>query len=74
MGKEVVMLEFAHPIPVKTPLGDGMAIYCTNSGTFCNDVWTVVLNDCRVKHFRTDQLTIERNLTFNLNDERQATL
>lgn len=63
------MLEFTKPIPVKTPLGDGMAIYVVESGTFANDIWTVVLNDCRIKHFRTDQITMERNFTFDLVNE-----
>jgi len=61
-----IMLEFKHPIPVTTELGDGMAIYAVNSGTFSNDVWTIVLHDGRVRHFRTDQLTIEKNLTWNI--------
>jgi hypothetical protein len=60
------MLEFRNPIPVKTELGDGMAIYVTNSGTFANDVWAVVLNDGNIRHFRSDQLKIEKNSTFNI--------
>jgi hypothetical protein len=63
-----MITEFRKPIPVTTPLGDGMAIYATDSGTFANDVWTVALNDCRIRHFRTDQLTIEKNFTFDLNN------
>jgi hypothetical protein len=62
--------EFNNPIPVITPIGEGMAIYVTYSGTFSNDIWTVALNDQRIKHFRTDQLTIERNLTFNLGENK----
>jgi hypothetical protein len=60
------MLEFKNPIPVKTDLGDGMAIYAVNSGSFANDVWTVALNDGTVRHFRTDQITIEKNATWNI--------
>jgi hypothetical protein len=60
------MLEFRNPIPVKTELGDGMAIYVTNSGTFSNDVWAVVLNDGNIRHFRSDQLRVEKNITFNI--------
>lgn len=60
------MLEFRCPIPVKTDKGDGMAIYVTNSGTFANDVWAVALNDGRVMHFRSDQIRIEKNLTFGI--------
>ena len=58
--------EFRNPIPVRTPLGNGMAIYCRDSGTFTNDVWTVALEDCRVRHFRVDQITMEPNATFDL--------
>jgi hypothetical protein len=64
------MLEFTNPIPVKTELGDGMAIYVVNSGTFANDIWTVVLNDGTIRHFRTDQVMIERNATWSINYTR----
>jgi hypothetical protein len=60
------MLEFRKPIPVITDLGDGMAIYVSDSGTFANDVWAVVLNDGTIRHFRSDQLRIEKNSTFNI--------
>jgi hypothetical protein len=61
------MLEFAKPVPVLTDLGRGMAIYASNSGTFANDVWTVVLETGKVRHFRTDQVRVEKNATFNIN-------
>lgn len=66
------MLEFRRPIPVVTPLGDGMALYAADSGTFANDVWTVALADGRVRHFRTDQLTVEKNATWNINTYEPA--
>lgn len=59
------MLFFPDPIPVVTELGKGMAIYAVSNGTFAN-VWTVVLSDQRVRHFRTDQLTVEKNGTWDL--------
>jgi len=60
------MIELRNPIPVKTALGDGMVIYVVNSGTYANDVWTVALNDGRVRHFRTDQIMIEDNATWGI--------
>lgn len=61
------MLEFANPIPVETPLGVGMAIYATNSGTFENDTWTVALcNGGQIRHFTTNQLKVVRNGTFDI--------
>ena len=60
------MIEFRNPIPVKTSLGDGMAIYVVNSGTFANDIWTIVLNDGSIRHFRTDQVKMENNPTWNI--------
>ena len=60
------MIEFKNPLPVTTTLGDGMAIYAANSGTFANDVWTVVLEDGRVRHFRTDQIKMENNFTWDI--------
>jgi hypothetical protein len=66
------MLEFRKPVPVNTPLGDGMAMYVTDSGVFANDVWTVALADGRVRHFRTDQLTLEKNATWNISTNEPA--
>ena len=60
------MMEFKNPIPVKTELGDGMAIYVVNSGTFANDIWTIALNDGTIRHFRTDQVRMEANATWNI--------
>jgi hypothetical protein len=60
------MLEFKNPIPVITELGEGMAIYVTNAGTFANDIWAVVLNNGTVRHFRSDQIRVEKNITFNI--------
>jgi hypothetical protein len=60
------MIELRNPIPVKTELGDGMVIYVVNSGTYANDVWTVALNNGTVRHFRTDQITIEDNATWGI--------
>jgi hypothetical protein len=65
-------LEFSNPMPVKTPLGDGMAIYARDGGTFCNDVWAVVLNNGTIRHFRIDQLVIEKNLTFDIKHESNS--
>lgn len=61
------MLEFKNPIPVVTPLGDGYAIYVSNSGSFENDIWTIVLCDGGdVRHFRTDQIKIHINGTLGI--------
>lgn len=43
-----------------------MAIYVRDGGTFSNDIWAVALNDGRVRHFRSDQIKIEKNATFNI--------
>lgn len=61
------MIEFNNPIPVITPLGGGYAIYVRNGGTFENDIWAVVLEDGgHVRHFRSDQITIHANATFDI--------
>lgn len=61
------MLEFKTPIPVITPIGEGYAIYVTNGGTFENDIWTVCLtNGGDVRHFRSDQIKIYKNATFDI--------
>ncbi len=62
------MLEFKQPIPVVVEDGkDGYAIYVTNSGMFENDIWCVVLCDGGVvRHYRSDQIRIYFNATFNI--------
>jgi len=62
------MLEFKNPIPVIVEdIKEGFAIYVTNGGTFENDIWCVVLCDGGfVKHYRSDQIKIYHNLTFDI--------
>ena len=61
------MLEFRHPLPVITPKGNGYAIYVTDGGTFENDIWAVALEDGgTISHFRTDQIKIYKNATFDI--------
>ena len=61
------MMEFRNPIPVVTPLGDGMAIYVTSSGTFEDDCWTVALmNDGQVRHFISNDIKLWKNGTFGI--------
>jgi hypothetical protein len=59
--------EFNNPIPVVTDLGDGYIIYVTSGGTFENDIFTVVLeNGGIIRHFRSDQVKVQQNLTFDI--------
>ena len=63
-----VMLEFKNPIPVVVEDNkEGYAIYVTNGGTFENDIWCVVLCDGGiVRHYRSDQIRIHINATFDI--------
>lgn len=62
------MMEFRNPIPVITPIGDGMAIYVTSSGTFDDDCWAVALSDGgQVRHFISSDIKIWHNSTFGIN-------
>jgi hypothetical protein len=63
------MLEFKKPIPVIIENNqEGYAIYVTNSGTFENDIWCIVhCNTGIVRHYRSDQIKIHFNATFNIN-------
>ena len=62
------MLEFKKPIPVIVEENkEGYAIYVSNGGTLENDIWCVVL--CQggyIKHYRSDQIRIYNNLTFDI--------
>jgi hypothetical protein len=61
-------MEFKQPIPVIVENDkEGYAIYVSNSGTFENDVWCVVLCDGGiVRHYRSDQIKIYMNSTFDI--------
>ena len=62
-----MIYEFNNPMPVVTPLGDGYAIYMRDGGSFENDVWTIVLEEGgKILHFRTDQIKIFKNATFDI--------
>ena len=64
------MLEFRNPIPVITPIGNGYAVYVSNSGTFENYIWTVALeNGGNILHFRSDQIRLYKNATFDINSD-----
>jgi hypothetical protein len=61
------MLEFKNPIPITTPHGLGYAIYVSNSGTFDNDCWCIVLKETgEIKHYNTSQLKMVKNGTFDI--------
>ena len=63
-----MMLEFQKPIPVVVENDkDGYAIYVTDCGTLENDIWCVVLCEGGiVRHYRSDQIRIFHNATFNI--------
>lgn len=56
-----------HPLPVKTELGEGYVLYVTHAGAFANDIFTVALDDGRIRHFTTEQLTVVANGTLGIN-------
>lgn len=64
-GKDLIY-EFRNPMPVITALGEGMAIYVRDGGTFENDVWCIVLNDGNLRHMRIDQIKLYPNATFDI--------
>lgn len=54
-------------MPCTTPLGDGYIWYITESGTWENDLYTVVLlKGGEVKHFTSDQVKMWTNETFGI--------
>jgi hypothetical protein len=62
------MLEFKKPIPVIVENDkEGYALYVTDSGLLENDIWCVVLCEGGfVRHYRSDQIKIYKNETFNI--------
>lgn len=68
-----MMLEFKKPIPVVVE-GDknGYALYVTDSGMLENDIWCIVLCDGGiVRHYRSDQIRIYKNETFDIKKDEK---
>jgi hypothetical protein len=67
------MLEFQKPIPVVVEGNkEGYAIYVTNGGMFENDIWCVVLCEGgMVRHYRSDQIRIFFNATFDIEKDKE---
>lgn len=67
------MLEFSKPIPVMVinTKENGYAIYVNDGGTYENDIWCVVLeNGGYIRHYRSDQIVIHANATFDIKKDR----
>lgn len=67
------MLEFKKPIPVIVEDNkEGYALYVTDSGILENDIWCVVLCEGGiVRHYRSDQIRIHKNETFNIKKDEK---
>jgi ketosteroid isomerase-like protein len=67
--------EFKYPVPVETAHGEGYVWYVRDGGHFENDIYTVVLCDGgKIRHYRSDQITIAKNGTFDITkNERTPT-
>lgn len=64
---DVYIHEFSNPIPVVTPIGDGLAIYVSTGGTFEDDCWCVALKeDGQVRHFISAQIKVWHNGTYGI--------
>ena len=64
--------EFINPVPCKTKVGDGYVWYVRDGGIWENDIFCIVLSDGQVRHFRSDQFTIENNGTFDIKNEKES--
>ena len=62
-----MFLEFRNPIPVSTEIGYGWLMYVRDGGTWSNDIYAVVMEkDGVIRHMRTDQFSLLRNDTFDI--------
>lgn len=68
-----MMLEFKKPMPVIVEENkEGYALYVTDSGMLENDIWCVVLCDGGVvRHYRSDQIRIHKNETFDIKKDEK---
>lgn len=64
-----------YPIPVVTPLGDGMIVYVTNGATWENDCVCVALkSDGQWRHFTTGDIKATKNSTYGITANPQTEL
>ena len=64
------MHEFNNPIPVIVEEKEGYAISVRDGGTWENDIWCVVhCNSGIVRHYRSDQVKMYYNATFDIKKE-----
>ena len=62
-----MFLEFRNPIPVNTEIGYGWLMYVRDGGTWSNDIFAVVMEkDGVIRHMRTDQFSLLKNDTFDI--------
>jgi hypothetical protein len=56
------------PWEVETPHGRGIVLYVTVYGAYANDLFCVAnKEDGRIRHYQTDQISLTRNYTLQLN-------
>jgi hypothetical protein len=68
-----MIYEFRNPIPVKTAIGYGWLMYVRDGGTWSNDIFAVVLEkDGVIRHMRTDQFSVLRNDTFDIENTEES--
>lgn len=64
--------EFCDPIPVTTPLGGGYLFYVRDGGNWENDIFAVILsNGGKVMYFRSDQIRVHANSTFDIKKDEE---
>jgi hypothetical protein len=57
---------------VNTPHGPGHALFIIDYGYHQNTVWVVALKDTgEIKHYDSNQVTVEKNFTADLNLENK---
>jgi len=63
-----LMHEFSHPMWVKTPLGEGLAIMVIDYGIHLNSCWVVALeqHEWQIKHFDSNDIKLNRNDTWKI--------
>ena len=63
-----VIHEFHTPLRVKTPLGNGIALFVIDYGVHLNTCWAVSLKDknWQIKHFDSNDIRLDRNSTYKI--------
>lgn len=64
-----MILQLNPTLFVDTPLGPGRVLFIIDYGMDVNTCWVVALNEGKIKHFDANDITLEKNFTYDKKEQ-----